>query len=541
MTTRPLFGNDIDHPRNIETTSGSRSLATAGGARTSQAPTSTSTRFKVPSPFVRQQSPLTHSTNWPTTHKMQPKPVHIIGGGLAGAEAAWQIAGRGISVVLHEMRPVCTTAVHKTSALAELVCSNSFRSDDKEHNAVGLLHEEMRRLGSLVMRAADSNQVPAGGALAVDRDGFSAAITAALAAHPLVQIRREEIAGLPPPDWDKVIVATGPLTSPALAEAIGKLTGEDALAFFDAIAPIVHRDSIDMSVAWFQSRYDKSGPSGSGADYINCPLTREQYEAFVDALLTGDKVAFHDWEAVTPYFDGCLPIEVMAERGRETLRHGPMKPVGLTNPHDPTVKAYAIVQLRQDNKLGTLYNMVGFQTKLKYGAQQRVFRTIPGLENAEFARLGGLHRNTFLNSPKLLDSQLRLRAQPRLRFAGQMTGCEGYVESASIGLIAGLYAAANARAQSLEPPPVTTALGSLLGHITGGHIETSETGTRSFRPMNINFGLFPPLASPPTRSPDGTRLRGNEKTVAKKQAISARALSDLDRWIADSLHLAAAA
>src|SRR6266446_5640158 len=467
--------------------------------------------------------------------------IHIVGGGLAGCEAAWQIAERGLSVVLHEMRPVRTTAAHKTDLLAELVCSNSFRSDDKEQNAVGLLHEEMRLLGSLILRAADTHQVPAGGALAVDRDGFSAAISNEIAAQPLIEVRREEVGGTLPADWTSVIIATGPLTSPALADTITRLTGQDALAFFDAIAPIVHRDTIDMSTAWFQSRYDKAGPGGTGIDYVNCPLTHEQYEAFVDALVAGDKISFHEWETSTPYFDGCLPIEVMAERGRETLRHGPMKPVGLTNPHDPTVKAYAIVQLRQDNKLGTLYNMVGFQTKLKHGAQQRVFRTIPGLEKAEFARLGGLHRNTFLNSPKLLDAKLRLRAQPRLRFAGQMTGCEGYVESASVGLIAGLYAAADVRARSLAPPPATTALGSLLGHITGGHIETIEPGARSFQPMNINFGLFPPLASPPTRNADGTRLRGNEKTVAKKQAISARALSDLDRWIADSLRLAAAA
>src|SRR6478609_9099611 len=329
--------------------------------------------------------------------------VHVVGGGLAGSEAAWQVAALGVPVVLHEMRPLRTTAAHNTAALAELVCSNSFRSDDREHNAVGLLHEEMRRLGSLIMRTADLHQVPAGGALAVDREGFAAAVTAALVAHPLIDIRREEIATLPSADWENVIIATGPLTSPALAEAITKLTGEDALAFFDAIAPIVHRDSIDMSVAWLQSRYDKMGPGGTGADYINCPMTKEQYDGFVDALIAGEKADFKQWEANTPYFDGCLPIEVMAERGRETLRHGPMKPVGLTNPHDPTVKAYAIVQLRQDNKLGTLYNMVGFQTKLKHGAQQRVFRTIPGLENAEFARLGGLHRNTFLNSPKLLD------------------------------------------------------------------------------------------------------------------------------------------
>src|SRR4051794_23565260 len=473
-----------------------------------------------------------------TTLRMQP--VHIIGGGLAGSEAAWQIAERGIDVVLHEMRPARATAVHKTGSFAELVCSNSFRSDDRETNAVGLLHAEMRRLGSLIMRMGDAHQVPAGGALAVDREGFSAAVTAALEAHPGIEICREEVE-LPAADWPSVIIATGPLTSPVLAENIRGLTGESDLAFFDAIAPIVHRDSIDMSVAWFQSRYDKVGPGGTGADYINCPMTKEQYDAFVAALLAGEKVDFKDWETNTPYFDGCLPVEVMAERGPETLRHGPMKPVGLTNPHDPAVKSYAIVQLRQDNKLGTLYNMVGFQTKLKHGAQQRVFRTIPGLENAEFARLGGLHRNTFLNSPKLLDQQLRLRAQPRLRFAGQMTGCEGYVESASIGLIAGLYAAANARAQELAPPPSTTALGSLLGHITGGHIETIDAGPRSFQPMNINFGLFPPLASPPTKKPDGTRLRGNEKTVAKKQALSARALADLDRWIADNLHLAVAA
>jgi methylenetetrahydrofolate--tRNA-(uracil-5-)-methyltransferase len=467
--------------------------------------------------------------------------VHVIGAGLAGSEAAWQVARSGVPVVVHEMRPGRMTEAHRTDGLAELVCSNSFRSDDAANNAVGLLHAEMRRLGSLIMRAADANQVPAGGALAVDRDGFSAAVTKALNDHPLIEIRRAEVDGLPPEHWQNVIVATGPLTSAPLAEAIRDLTDESALAFFDAIAPIVHRDSIDMSVAWFQSRYDKLGPGGTGADYINCPLTREQYEAFVDALITGEKTDFKEWETNTPYFDGCLPIEVMAERGQETLRHGPMKPVGLTNPRDPTVKAYAIVQLRQDNKLGTLYNMVGFQTKLKHGAQQRVFRTIPGLENAEFARLGGLHRNTFLNSPKLLDAQLRLRAQPRLRFAGQMTGCEGYVESASIGLIAGLYAAANARSASLTPPPPTTALGSLLGHITGGHIETLEPGARSFQPMNINFGLFPPLASPPTRNTDGTRLRGNEKSVAKRRAISARALVDLDRWIADSLNIAAAA
>lgn len=467
--------------------------------------------------------------------------VHVIGAGLAGSEAAWQVAKSGVPVVLHEMRPDRMTEAHRTDGLAELVCSNSFRSDDAANNAVGLLHAEMRRLDSLIMRAADANQVPAGGALAVDRDGFSAAVTKALNDHPLIEIARGEIKGLPPAEWSNVIVATGPLTSAPLADAIRELTDENALAFFDAIAPIVHRESIDMSVAWFQSRYDKVGPGGNGADYINCPMTKEQYDGFVAALISGEKTEFKEWETNTPYFDGCLPIEVMAERGPETLRHGPMKPVGLTNPHDPTTKAYAVVQLRQDNKLGTLYNIVGFQTKLKYGEQQRIFRTIPGLEKAEFARLGGLHRNTFLNSPKLLDSQLRLRAQPRLRFAGQMTGCEGYVESASVGLIAGLYAAADARGETLASPPGTTALGSLLGHITGGHIETIEPGTRSFQPMNINFGLFPPLASAPTKKPDGTRLRGNEKTVAKKQAMSALALADLDRWIADHLRIAAAA
>jgi methylenetetrahydrofolate--tRNA-(uracil-5-)-methyltransferase len=456
--------------------------------------------------------------------------VHVVGGGLAGSEASWQLASRGVPVVLHEMRPTQGTEVHKTDGLAELVCSNSFRSDDRETNAVGLLHEEMRRLGSLIMRAADAHQVPAGGALAVDRDGFSAAVTRALASHPLIELRREEVA-LPPEVWDSVIVATGPLTSPALAGAIRSLTGEDALAFFDAIAPIVHRDSIDMSIAWFQSRYDKAGPGGTGADYINCPMNREQYEAFVAALNAGEKISFHEFEAATPYFDGCLPIELMAERGPETLRHGPMKPVGLTNEHNPQEKAYAVVQLRQDNKLGTLYNMVGFQTKLRHGEQVRIFRTIPGLERAEFARLGGLHRNTFLNSPKLLDATLRLKASPRLRFAGQITGCEGYVESAAVGLMAGRFAAAERNGDEIAAPPPTTAHGALLAHITGGHIEAIESGPRSFQPMNVNFGLFPPLAQMPTRKPDGSRLRGTEKTIAKKQALSARALADLEQWI----------
>ncbi len=455
--------------------------------------------------------------------------IHIIGGGLAGCEAAWHAAARGLRVILHEMRPVRLTAVHKTEALAELVCSNSFRSDDPEHNAVGLLHAEMRLLNSLIMRAADANQVPAGGALAVDRDGFAAAVTKAIAAHPLIEVRREEIAGLPPADWDNVIVATGPLTSQALADAIGTLTGEDALAFFDAIAPIIHRDSIDMDVAWFQSRYDKAGPGGTGVDYVNCPLTREQYEAFVDALIAGDKTAFHEWEG-TPYFDGCLPIEVMAERGCETLRHGPMKPFGLTNPHPGTSKPYAVVQLRQDNKLGTLFNMVGFQTKLKHGEQARIFRSIPGLEQAEFARLGGLHRNTFLNAPKLLDQTLRLNAMPRLRFAGQITGCEGYVESAAVGLMAGRFAAAEMLGDALSSPPPTTAHGALLNHITGGHVETIDAGPRSYQPMNINFGLFPPFEQALPPGEDGKRLRGPAKALAKKRALTRRALDDLAQW-----------
>jgi methylenetetrahydrofolate--tRNA-(uracil-5-)-methyltransferase len=465
------------------------------------------------------------------------KPVHIVGGGLAGSEAAWQLAQAGVPVTLHEMRPQRQTAAHKTDGFAELVCSNSFRSDDKDHNAVGLLHEEMRRLGSLVMRAADKNQVPAGGALAVDRDGFSAAVSEALGAHPLITLERGEVA-LPPDDWDSVIIATGPLTSPDLAGSVRKLTGEDALAFFDAIAPIVHRDSIDLEQAWFQSRYDKAGPGGTGADYINCPLTREQYDAFIAALLAAEKVSFHDWEASTPYFDGCLPIEVMAERGPETLRHGPMKPFGLTNPHAPDMKPYAVVQLRQDNKLGTLFNMVGFQTKMKHGEQLRIFRTIPGLENAEFARLGGLHRNTFLNSPKLLDETLRLKANLRWRFAGQITGCEGYVESAAIGGLAARFAAAERRGETPAPPPPTTAHGALLAHITGGHIETIDAGPSSFQPMNVNFGLFPLIAEPV--APEGRKFgRGSAKNLARKSALSARALADLERWIGNHAAVAA--
>jgi methylenetetrahydrofolate--tRNA-(uracil-5-)-methyltransferase len=467
-------------------------------------------------------------------------PIHIVGGGLAGSEAAWQIARLRLPVVLHEMRPRRQTEAHKTDGLAELVCSNSFRSDDAATNAVGLLHEEMRRAGSLIMAAGDAHKLPAGGALAVDRDGFSNEVTRQLEAHPLISIERDEVAGLPPPEWDSVIVATGPLTSPALSEAIGKLTGESELAFFDAIAPIVHLDSIDESITWRQSRYDKPGPAGSGADYINCPMTRDDYERFLDALLAAEKTSFKEWEASTPYFDGCLPIEVMAERGRDTLRFGPMKPVGLSNPHRSGERAYAVVQLRQDNALGTLWNMVGFQTKLKHGEQARVFRSIPGLHNAEFARLGGLHRNTFLNSPKLLDGQLRLRAEPRLRFAGQITGCEGYVESAAIGLLAGRAAAAERLDQAWVPPPLTTAFGALLGHITGGHISAeAEGGARSFQPMNVNFGLFP-LIEEPTRDTAGNRIKGKERGAAKKRALTARALADLDCWLAAPPQVAAA-
>jgi len=439
------------------------------------------------------------------------KGVHIVGGGLAGSEAAWQLASAGVPVVLHEMRPVRGTEAHLTDNLAELVCSNSFRSDDAANNAVGLLHEEMRRAGSLIMRAADAHKLPAGGALAVDRHGFSAAVQEILLAHPLVTLERAEVAGLPPEDWDSVIVATGPLTSPALAEALAKLTGEESLAFFDAIAPIVHHDSIDLSVAWKQSRYDKGGPGGDGADYLNCPMEKPAYEAFVAGLLAGDKTEFKEWEANTPYFNGCQPIEVIAASGPQTLRFGPMKPVGLRDPRTDR-RPWAVVQLRQDNALGTLWNIVGFQTKLKHAEQVRLFRTIPGLEKAEFARLGGLHRNTFLNSPRLLDATLRLKAMPRLRFAGQITGCEGYVESAAVGLMTGRFAAAERLGTTQAAPPPTTAMGALLGHITGGADATT------FQPMNVNFGLFPPI--------EGT-FKGKER----KQAMSARALRDFDQWL----------
>jgi methylenetetrahydrofolate--tRNA-(uracil-5-)-methyltransferase len=444
------------------------------------------------------------------------KPVHVIGGGLAGSESAWQLAQNGIPVILHEMRPHRKTNAHVSESLAELVCSNSFRSDDADFNAVGLLHQEMRCMGSLIMQAADANKVPAGGALAVDREAFSAAVESAIQAEPLIEIQRKEVDGPIPEEWDKVIIASGPLTSERLARTICELTGDNALSFFDAIAPIVHKDSIDFDKAWYQSRYDK----GDGSDYINCPLDGEQYETFIDALLEGEKTEFKEWEG-TPYFEGCLPIEVMAERGRQTLAFGPMKPVGLTNPNNPTVKPRGIIQLRQDNTLGTLWNMVGFQTKLTYGEQVRIFKTIPGLENAEFARLGGLHRNTFLNSPKLLNKTLALKSQPRIRFAGQMTGCEGYVESAAIGLLVGRFVAAERLGDFPSLPPVTTSMGALLSHITGGADE------ENFQPMNVNFGLFPPIEGPESLNEKGKRLKGKDR----KQAMSDRARRDFNSWL----------
>jgi methylenetetrahydrofolate--tRNA-(uracil-5-)-methyltransferase len=438
-------------------------------------------------------------------------PIHIVGAGLAGSEAAWQAAQAGARVFLHEMRPTSSTDAHKTDGFAELVCSNSFRSDDWENNAVGLLHEEMRRAGSLILRAGDRHRLPAGGALAVDRDDFSQEVTRTLEQHPHVEIRRE-IVEWPPEQWESVIIATGPLTAPSLAGAIRSRTGEDSLAFFDAIAPVVYRESIDMSVAWMQSRYDK----GDGADYVNCPMDEAQYRAFIAALLAAEKTEFKAWEATTPYFEGCLPIEVIAARGDETLRFGPMKPVGLTDPRTER-RPHAVVQLRQDNALGTLWNMVGFQTKLKHGEQSRVFRMIPGLENANFARLGGLHRNTFINSPRLLDPQLRLKCARRIRFAGQITGVEGYVESAAIGLLAGRFAAGELRGRAVQPPPATTALGALLAHITKG------ADAKTFQPMNVNFGLFPELAP-------SDRARGRDR----KKALAHRALSDLDMWLGHS-------
>ena len=437
---------------------------------------------------------------------MAQKTAHVIGGGLAGSEAAWQLAQAGIHVQLHEMRPVRKTDVHQSEGLAELVCSNSFRSDDATANAVGVLHQEMRLMNSIIMREADIHSVPAGGALAVDRDHFSAGVEAALSEHPLVTIYRDEIDHLPD---EPTIVATGPLTSDALAQAIAAETKEDDLAFFDAIAPIIHFDSINMDVAWFQSRYDK----GTGKDYINCPMTEDQYNDFIAALGAGDKMSFKEFEKNTPYFDGCMPIEVMAERGPQTLRFGPMKPVGLTNAHDGS-RPHAVVQLRQDNKLGTLFNMVGFQTKLKYGEQVEIFRTIPGLEKAEFARLGGLHRNTFINSPRLLDAELRLKSKPHLRFAGQITGVEGYVESAATGGLAGRMLAAELHGSQFNAPPATTAHGALLSHITGGAMADS------FQPMNVNFGLFEPLVTE-------KRLRGRDR----KQAMAARALQVIEQWL----------
>ena len=416
--------------------------------------------------------------------KRMTQTLHIVGGGMAGSEAAWQAAQAGVPVVLHEMRPKVGTFAHQTGNYAEMVCSNSFRSDDDEQNAVGLLHWEMRAAGGLIMEMADANSLPAGGALAVDREAFAQAVTAKLRAHPLISFEDDEITQLPSDGhW---IFATGPLTSDALAQAIRAETGTEALAFFDAIAPIIHFDTIDLSKAWFQSRYDKGDTEAERKAYLNCPMDRDQYEAFIDAILAAPKAEFHEGETAG-YFDGCLPIEVMAERGRETLRFGPMKPVGLTNAHKPDEKAYAVVQLRRDNALGTLFNIVGFQTKMKHGAQTEVFRMIPGLENAAFARLGGIHRNTFLNSPTLLDEQMRLKSRPNLRFAGQITGVEGYVESAAMGLVAGRLAVAEMKGAVLPPPPRMTAMGALIAHITG------DAEAKTFQPMNVNFGLFPPI------------------------------------------------
>jgi methylenetetrahydrofolate--tRNA-(uracil-5-)-methyltransferase len=436
------------------------------------------------------------------------KILHIIGGGMAGSEAAWAAANAGIPVVIHEMRPKVGTFAHRTGDFAEMVCSNSFRSDDHEQNAVGLLHWEMRAAGGLVMEMAERHRLPAGGALAVDRDPFAAAVTAKLKSHPLISTSYEEVTDLPSSGhW---IIATGPLTSPALAASIRHATGADALAFFDAIAPIVYAESIDMDVAWMQSRYDKGETEDEQKAYINCPMTKDEYEAFIDALLAADKTEFHEGETAG-YFDGCLPIEVMAERGRETLRHGPMKPVGLTNAHKPDVKAYAVVQLRRDNKLGTLYNIVGFQTKMKYGAQTAVFKMIPGLQDASFARLGGIHRNTFINSPTLLDHQMRLKSHPHIRFAGQITGVEGYVESAAMGLLAGRMAAAELMGRDLPPPPPETAMGALITHITGG------AEAKTFQPMNVNFGLFPPIDAKGGRR--GRTVRYKAYTDRAKEAF----------------------
>jgi methylenetetrahydrofolate--tRNA-(uracil-5-)-methyltransferase len=453
---------------------------------------------------------------------MSISPIHIIGGGMAGTEAAWQLLNKGIPVILHEMRGVKSTNAHQTDGLAEMVCSNSFRSDDMENNAVGLLHEEMRRLGSLMMEAAQVTKVPAGSALAVDREHFSEYVQKKLLAHPLFSLERGEVSSIPPESWGDVIIATGPLTSDALAQAVLKITGVDELQFFDAIAPIIYKETIDFSKAWLQSRYDK----GDGADYINLPMSKDQYYEFIDDITDGEKSDYKDWETDIPFFEGCMPIEVMAERGRETLSFGPMKPVGLDNPHTDE-RPYAVVQLRQDNKLGTLYNMVGFQTKLKYSFQKEIFRKIPGLENAEFARLGGLHRNTFINSPKLLDDQLRLKLMPRLRFAGQITGVEGYVESGAMGLLAGRYLAAQILGKQLSPPPIVTAFGALINHITGGHIEGAGTA-KSFQPMNVNFGIMPPLEHK-KHEIEGRMVKIKRKD--RKPLKSKRALDALACWL----------
>ena len=442
--------------------------------------------------------------------------LHIIGGGMAGSEAAWQAANAGVNVVIHEMRPKVGTFAHRTGLLGEMVCSNSFRSDDDEQNAVGLLHWEMRLAGGLIMATADRHRLPAGGALAVDRDPFAQSVTDALRAHPRIRIEEGEITALP--DSGSWIIATGPLTSSALGQAIAEEAGAEALAFFDAIAPIVYAESIDMTKAWMQSRYDKGETEEERTAYLNCPMDRDQYEAFIDALLAAEKTEFHEGETAG-YFDGCLPIEVMAERGRETLRHGPMKPVGLTNPHQPDVKAHAVVQLRRDNALGTLYNIVGFQTKMKYGAQTSVFKMIPGLENASFARLGGIHRNTFINSPTLLDNRMRLRSRPNIRFAGQITGVEGYVESAAMGLLAGRMAAAEILGAEVTPPPPTTAMGALVTHITGGAV------AKTFQPMNVNFGLFPPVEG----------LKGGRRGRKDRyKAYTDRAKADWQGWLSQT-------
>ena len=455
---------------------------------------------------------------------MKKTELHIIGAGLAGSEAAWQAANMGVHVVLHEMRPHVKTSVHQSDGCAELVCSNSFRSDDSEYNAVGLLHEEMRMMNSLIMREGDKAAVPAGGALAVDRDIFSGGVTQALTAHPNITIERSEVTSIDDNDWEHVIVATGPLTSGALTQSIQRVTGIDGLAFFDAIAPIVHLDSVNMDTSWFQSRYDKAGPAGTGKDYLNCPMTKEQYETFIHELLNAEYGDFKEWEKDTPYFEGCMPIEVMASRGIETLRFGPMKPVGLTSPHTDEA-AHAVVQLRQDNALGTLYNIVGFQTKMKYGEQIRVFRMIPGLENAEFARLGGLHRNTFINSPKLLDDVLRLKTHNHIRFAGQITGCEGYVESASIGLLAGQFAASEILGIPMDKPPLTTAHGALLNHVTGG------ANAETFQPMNVNFGLFPVPADELMRPVQPSGRRKKLKGKDRKKVYTDIAKEALGSWL----------